>query len=105
MRCVGDAAAAAAASGGGVEGGGLLGSRGEGGEGVGGDAAGERDVVVDEEFEQVVEFVGKGVDGAGLGLGRGEGEGEREEGLVAGCEGDVLQVTQAVYDLCPTQSQ
>jgi hypothetical protein len=54
---------------------------------------------VDKELEKVVEFVGEGVDGAGLGVGRGEGEGEREEGLVAGCKGNVLQVAEAVCDL------
>jgi hypothetical protein len=54
---------------------------------------------VDEELEKVVEFVREGIDGAGLGLGRGEGEGEREEGLVAGCEGNVLEVAETVGDL------
>jgi hypothetical protein len=55
---------------------------------------------MDEEFEEVVEFVGEGVDGAGLGLGSRKGEGEGEQGLVAGCEGDVLEVAEAVCDLC-----
>lgn len=43
-------------------------------EGVGGDAAGERDVGMDKEFEEVVEFVFEGVDGAGEGCGGGVGE-------------------------------
>jgi hypothetical protein len=54
---------------------------------------------VDEELEKVVEFVGEGVNGARLGLRRGEGEGEREVGLVAGCEGNVLEVAETVCDL------
>jgi hypothetical protein len=54
---------------------------------------------VDEELEKVVEFVREGIDGAGLGLRRGEGEGEREEGFVAGCEGNVLEVAETVCDL------
>jgi hypothetical protein len=54
---------------------------------------------VDEELEKVVEFVREGIDGAGLGLGRGEGEGEREKGLVAGCEGNILEVAETVCDL------
>lgn len=54
---------------------------------------------MDEELEEVVEFVGEGIDGTRLGLGRGEGEGEREEGLVAGCEGNVLEVAETVCDL------
>ena len=54
---------------------------------------------MDEELEKVVESVGEGIDGAGLGLGRGEGKGEREEGLVAGCEGNVLEVAETVCDL------
>jgi hypothetical protein len=54
---------------------------------------------VDEELEKVVEFVGEGIDGAGLGVGRGEGEGEREDPLVAGCKGNVLEVAETVCDL------
>lgn len=54
---------------------------------------------MDEELEQVVEFVRQGLDGAGLRLRRGEGEGQREQRLVAGCEGDVLEVAEAVCDL------
>jgi hypothetical protein len=70
-----------------------------GGEGVGRDAAGEGGVVVDEELEEMVEFVGERLDGAGLGLRHGKGKGQREKGLVAGCEGDVLQVAEVVCDL------
>ena len=54
---------------------------------------------MDEELEKVVEFVGEGIDGAGLDLGRGEGEREREEGLVAGCKGNILEVAETVCDL------
>ena len=54
---------------------------------------------MDEELEKVVEFVGEGIDGACLGLGGGEGEGEREEGLVAGREGNVLEVAENICDL------
>jgi hypothetical protein len=54
---------------------------------------------VDEELEKVVEFIGEGIDGARLGLGRGEGEGEREEGLVAGGEGNILEVAETVGNL------
>ena len=60
---------------------------------------------MDEEFEEVVDLVGEEVESAGLGLGRGEGEGKWLAGLVAGCEGDVLEVTEAVCDLCPTKCQ
>lgn len=93
MRRVG----AATATGGGAEGCRLV---VEWAEGVRRDTAGEGDVVVDEEFEEMVEFVGEGVNGAGLGSGRCEGEGERPLGFTAGWEGDVLEVPETVFNLC-----
>ena len=54
---------------------------------------------MDEEFEQVIEFVGEEVDGAGLCLGEEVLEGEGLRGFVADGEGDVLEVAMAVGDL------
>ena len=60
---------------------------------------------MDEKFEEVVELVREGVESAGLGLWRGEREGKWLESLIAGCERDVLEVTETVCDLCPAKSQ
>ena len=46
---------------------------------------------MDVVFEEVVELVGEGVDGAVEGGGDVEGEGEGEAGFVAGGERDVLE--------------
>lgn len=45
---------------------------------------------MDVVFKEVVEFIGEGVDGAIDGFCDAVAEGEREEGFVAGWEGDVL---------------
>lgn len=54
---------------------------------------------MDEKFEEVVEFVGEGVDGAGLGLGGCIGEGERSVCFVAGGERNILEVAVVVSDV------
>lgn len=66
------------------------------GEGPGRHATGHGHVGVDVVFEEVVEFIGEGGDGAGDGFGDAIAEGEWEEGLVAGGEGDVLEFSEAV---------
>ena len=73
--------------------------RGGGSDGAGGDAAGEGRVVVDVELEQVEELVGDEGDGAvGLFLDP-EVEFERPVRLVAGREGDILELAFFVGDM------
>jgi len=54
---------------------------------------------VDVEFEEVVELIGEGGDGAGYCFGDAVVEGEGARSLVAGVEGDVLEFAQIVGDL------
>ena len=54
---------------------------------------------MDEELQEVIEFVGEEVNGAGLCLGEEVLEGEGLRGFVADGEGDVLEVAVAVGDL------
>jgi hypothetical protein len=50
-------------------------------------------------FQKVVELVGERADGAIDCLCHAVAEGKREEGLVAGWEGNVLQLAEIVCDL------
>jgi hypothetical protein len=50
-------------------------------------------------FEEMIQSIRKGVDGAGDGLGDTVAQGEGERGLVAGWEGDVLQSAEIVFNL------
>lgn len=54
---------------------------------------------MDIEFQEMVEFVGEGGDGAGYCFRDAVAEGERTGGFVAGIEGDILKFALAVSDL------
>lgn len=66
---------------------------------AGGHATCQRRIRVHVVFEQVVECVWEGVDGAGDGLGDAVAQGEREGSFVAGREGDILQSAERVFNL------
>jgi hypothetical protein len=51
---------------------------------------------VDVVFEEVVKFIGEGVDGAVYGFGDAVAEGERGGGLFACWEGDELEFPEVV---------
>ncbi len=59
----------------------------------------QRYIAVDEELNQVVQFVGQGIDRAGQRLRCGVGKCQRRACLVAGWEGDVLEAAMVVFDV------
>jgi hypothetical protein len=68
-------------------------------QGFRGNAAGQRGIVVDVEFEEVEEFVGYEVDGTVYVALDAEVKFEGAPSLVAGGEGDVLELVGGVGDL------
>ena len=54
---------------------------------------------MDVVFQEVIQFIGEGVDGAVDGFGDAVLKGEREGGLVAGGKRDKLQFSEIIGDL------
>ena len=54
---------------------------------------------MDVIFQEVIEFIGKGVDGAVHGFCDAVSKGKRKGGLVAGGKGDILQFPEIIGDL------